>query len=282
MYYQIYNINDSKFTDIKILRFSYNKFQNFLIYDTDENNNIVSNFLIFLQSEAVKYQECYKSLEDWHDYSFFKNGEIIIAFNINTFHIQGWCNIKYEKTSNDEFSYYTLLIEKIITREKPKIKNIGSILLYFIKYMIFDNVILFIDIGDIKQLIKLNIFYLYSITSSINFYKKIPFLIHLSDIKNDFLSIETQKIHEHVFFCLNNEVGNLVNKYTKILSRFHELHYFDAKTAFMNKKEIEQFSSYIAPENCIQNNNKSLFHKYYYLIHNNMINFNINQFILKK
>ena len=122
MYYKIYEItNQGQYTDINILRFSYNPLTIDQVVNPVSDENILA-FLNALKEQAISEEVCYNSIYPWNDIhkGSKQNKEIIIAYNKNTNHIQGWCNLQIDKIDH----LFTLIIDKLVSRDKPKIKYI--------------------------------------------------------------------------------------------------------------------------------------------------------------
>lgn len=232
MYYKNYFVEDSNsikydYKDINILRFSYNKFT---IEEEEIDDKKIKDFLNKLKEIAENDKKCYKVIYPWEDIEEDDNNkEIIIAYNIKTNHIQGWCNIKYEKiNSTDEKSLYTLHIEKLVSREIPKNpKYIGLLLLEFIKDNCFNKEIIFKDLDEDFNSIyvskKLDIMYLYSLTTSIDFYKRTFFINIIKDISDP-----DYNLLQHVFIYLAEKYQSRYKEFIdKMLKSMEILHIFE-------------------------------------------------------
>jgi hypothetical protein len=255
MYLITYIIND----DLKILRFSTNRFVNHSKYI--RNDDIVVEFINYLKEQGIEDQDCYNMIHPWKDLlsPFIPNSEYIIVYNITTNHIQGWCNLVYSKINNGSKSLYTCFIRDIVVRSKPKIPQIGTIILEFIRNECFKNFITFIDIDKEKK-IKTDLLYLYAITTSINFYKKTYFTSldkHLSDDTNN-------ELYKHVFIYLQDITKT--TKYKQFKDSLDMLHDFEVNS-IMNDNDINIYSSFKAPDNC--NHPKTIDYKFIDILFSN-------------
>lgn len=261
MYYRIYTIsnNDKLYENIKILRFSYNPFYNSTtdrnILDTRTSN--IFSFLMKLKEQAIKDKLCYNSIYPWDDIDEYKNNntEVIIAYNCITNHIQGWCNLKYDVFNlNEEHRYYTIFIDKLVSRASPKIKYIGLLLLEFVRD-ILKTPIIYYD-SDTRYVykstyIKINIdlMYLYSLTPSIDFYKK-TFLTQLHSLNEN-----ENNILKHVFIYLNPEkIHDTSRSFKQQLLSLNILHTYESNPVILSSKSIEYYNSFKSNENCVNNN----------------------------
>lgn len=233
---------DTAIDDLKILRFSTSPF-------TFSNSYIkhgkeVIAFINYLKDKAITDSACYNMIYPWNDinYAEASNSEYIIVYNSTTNHIQGWCNIKYSKINSGDESIYTCFLKEIVVRTTPQIKGIGTLILEFIRSECFSNQIYLYDIGQLI-IIKLHLLYLYSITTSIGFYKK-TYLTNLGDIYKE------NELYKHVFIYLQDiHNRNTIELYNKFKDSLNLLHEFEVNS-IMNNTEIEQYNSYRAPESC--------------------------------
>ena len=242
MYYKRYVItNDDNYKDINILRFSYNPYNTYIPIDIR-----VKKLLNNLKEHAIKDELSYNCIYPWNDIDLsldYKNREIIIAYNIDSNHIQGWCNINYSTFSidNTPTNLYYLTIDKLVSREIPKIKYIGLLLLEFIRDECINKPIIYYYnnpmLGskfDTYGKIVIDIMYLYSLTTSINYYKK-TFLTQLN-IRNEIL--------EHVFIYINQKYIGIITKNIKeYISKLNDLHLFECNS-ILSPKSIMRYERY--------------------------------------
>lgn len=232
-----------------------NKFE---IYKTNINNIIIILFsscnkipnkklLNLFKSLAIKDIKCYKNIYPW-DYIKEYNSDNIIVYNIEKNHIQGWCNLSYNKINitklNTKISYYTASLDYIVTREKPKINNIGSLILYFIKDHILNKSKLYYDENLNIKNINIDIFYLYSIHQSIPFYNKINFLHNFKNFDiNNYIDIN---LVNHIFIYIPEyslyKLSNNKVKKNLIYDSISLLHSFDVKI-IKNKYDYNYYIS---------------------------------------
>ena len=243
MYYKIYKIpNDELYKNINILRFSFNPF-----YDTNINNDNslqskkISSFLQQLKTQANLDYLSYNCLYPWNDIDYFRNNyEVIIAYNRANNHIQGWCNLKYNDFKMNDKYTYTVCVDKIVTREYPKIKYIGLLLLEFVRdiCIIQSNESNYINYYNTDPMyivktkyikINIDIMYLYSLTTTINFYKK-TFLTQLEG-KN----VSDNKILNHVFtYIYPEKLHTISKKFKDQLISLYILHSFECNSLLSN------------------------------------------------
>jgi hypothetical protein len=258
MYYKIYEItNQGQYTDINILRFSYNPLTIDQVVNPVSDENILA-FLNALKEQAISEEACYNSIYPWNNIhqGFKQNKEIIIAYNNKTNHIQGWCNLQINKFDN----FFTLTIDKLVSRDKPKIKYIGLLLLEFIRDKCVNEPIFYYnnDYKDRTQpyyntfyLININVMYLYSLTTSIEFYKK-TFLTQMQKV------IKTHNDHnilQHVFTYINEKYLHTIRDRQIInLQMLEILHTFECNSV-MSPSSIETYNSYTSPDSCLNNTN---------------------------
>lgn len=297
MYYKIYKIikeQDDIYNDIHILRFSYNP-----LYNSDsskDQSKKIEKLLNNLIEQAEKDRLCFNSIYPWEDYYFFdKNNEIIIAYNHKTNQIQGWCNLIYASfnidNENDESVYYesigvskkpkmvyTCCIDKLVARALPKIKYIGLLLLEFVRDITItqpqnDNKpILFYEtdyrntgFNEYNKII-IDILFLYSLTTSIDFYKK-TFLIQLTS--ND---DKQNKILNHVFrYIRDDKLYFITEPFKKQLRNLCDMHIMDCKS-ITSKSDIIRYNSFKPHDDCNHSNEK--IEDY---ISDDLINYNINR-----
>ena len=262
MYYKIYEItNQGQYTDINILRFSYNPLTIDQVVNPVSDENILA-FLNALKEQAISEEVCYNGIYPWNDIHKGpkQNKEIIIAYNKNTNHIQGWCNLQIDKIDH----LFTLIIDKLVSRDKPKIKYIGLLLLEFIRDKCVNEPIFYYnnDYKDRTQpyyntfyLININVMYLYSLTTSIEFYKK-TFLTQMQKV------IKTHNDHnilQHVFIYINEKYLHTIRDRQIIYIQMLEiLHTFECNSV-MSPSSIATYNSYTSPDSCLNNTN-SIFH----------------------
>jgi len=254
MYYKIYEIKDSNqkydFANIRIIRFSINKFK---INDDDDDDDIekTKDLLNEFIKIAQKDVNCYNSIYPWEDIDHSNNMEILIAYNIISNHIQGWCNLFYSKINSEKVgSLYTLQISKLVSREIPKDpKYVGLLLLEFVKDICFDKPIYFKDINGLSR-IQLDIMYLYSLTSSIDFYKR----TYLTNITKTDASHQDYNLLQHVFMYLSEKYKtNIGKKLYTLLTSLEILHSFEIDSK-INKEEIMKYKNFIPNRKCLNNN----------------------------
>ena len=244
MYYKIYKIpNDELYKNINILRFSFNPFYDTNIYNyTSLQSKKISLFLQKLKKQANLDYLSYNCIYPWNDIDYFKNNyEIIIAYNCQTNHIQGWCNLKYNDFKMNDKYTYTVCVDKIVTREYPKIKYIGLLLLEFVRDICIiqsneSNYIYYYKTNYIK--INIDIMYLYSLTTTINFYKK-TFLTQLESI-----NVSDNKILNHVFtYIYPEKLHTTSKKFKDQLISLYILHTFECNSLLSNIsiKKYNQF-----------------------------------------
>lgn len=196
--------NNEIFKDFIILRFIYN--------DKSFSNNI--KLLNDLKKQVLKDEDYYNTIYPWNDI-LEKNKEIIIVYNKETNNIHGWCNIEYGTFSNGDIptEKYYLKVDKLVTREIPKIKYIGLLILCFIRDECINKPIIYNN-----KKINIDIMYLYSVTNAINYYKN-TFLTQLSD---------NNEIYKHVFIYLNPKYINIITKKIRdYINQLNILHLFE-------------------------------------------------------
>ena len=252
MYYKRYEIiNDDNYKDINILRFSYNPYNN-----NDNDDSRVKKLLNDLKEQAIKDELSYNCIYPWNDVDLsvdYKNREIIIAYNTNSNHIQGWCNINYNTFSieTEPTNLYNLIVDKLVSREIPKIKYIGLLLLEFIRDECVNKPILYYYnnpiIGSKFETygkINIDIMYLYSLTPSIDYYKK-TFLIQLNN-----------EILDHVFIYINKKNIGIIRKRVKTyISKLNDLHLFECNS-ILSPKSIMIYNKYKHCKKSKDNNKK--------------------------
>ena len=247
MYYISYDINllNEIYQHFKILRFSTNPFTFYNPYI--KSGNDVIDFIRYLKTLATNDRECYNMIYPWDeiDDDFIPNSEYIIIYNTRTNHIQGWCNIKYSKINDSKTKdfLYTCFIKEIVVRTRPKIGGIGTLIIDFIKNECFSKEIYFNDIGENFKIL-IDILYIYSLTSSIGFYKKIRYLTNLGDIYKE------DELYKHVFIYLQ-DIHNItkLKRYRGFKESLKILHEFEVNS-MMGEEEIRKYKEYRAPERC--------------------------------
>lgn len=240
-----------------ILRFSKNNFVSSKLkrYDDDHLND----FLMQLKEIAEKDKECYNTLYPWEDITELQqNREVIIIYNIVTHHIQCWCNIKYEKINTNGSSLYTCYIDKIIVRDKPKIQKIGTLMIDFIRKECFMEKIIFSDLqGNIT--INMDILYLYSLSTSIDFYNRNPILSSYPFDYKENIDINEANILKHVFIIFSDNIRRDRNFNSFIQSTkwkdFRILHSFEINS-IMDDESIAYYRNFEAPIICNNPNTK--------------------------
>jgi hypothetical protein len=263
MFYKIYKItNDDTLNDINILRFSYNPFIDMEFEEYSEDDDKINQLLENLKRNAENDILCYNHIYPWKDIRIsndIKNKEILIVYNNKTNHIQGWCNFNYSTfTSNDNpTNLYTLSIDKLVSRAIPKIKYIGLLLLEFIRDECVEKPIkYFHDNPRIKDKynsyedINIDIMYLYSLTTSINFYKK-TFLTQLQLTDPTHINYE---IFKHVFIYLKSQNIDKPTRKLKInLISLSLLHSFECNSVLC-AKTIKIYNEFKPPKTCNNDN----------------------------
>jgi hypothetical protein len=276
MYYKIYNIPDNEnYRNINILRFSYNKFYDTINEPDAKERSKILSFLNELKEQAISNNLCYNSIYPWNDIDSFRyNKEIIIAYNYNTNHIQGWCNITYDEYVHDSLITYTACIDKLVSRALPKIKYIGLLLLEFVRDECILKPIYYyrtdprIYPNPEYILININLLYLYSLTTSIDFYNK----TFLTQLKGN--NEEDNNILKHVFIYIDqNRLHKISKKFIKQLLLMNILHTFECNS-ILCKKSIQKYIDFNPNENC-NNNNNSI--RNYNDFNQNIINYKINE-----
>jgi hypothetical protein len=252
MYYKIYKIpNDELYKNINILRFSFNPFYDTIINDhTKLKSKKILAFLQKLKKQANLDYLAYNYIYPWDDIDYFANNyEVIIAYNCATNHIQGWCNIKYNDFKINEKYTYTVCVDKIVSRASPKIKYIGLLLLEFVRDICISqsyesNYINYYNTDQRYIKISIDIMYLYSLTTTINFYKK-TFLTQLND-NNDTL--------KHVFTYIHPEKLHSSSKiFREQLISLYILHIFECNSV-LNDEAIKKYNEF-KPKYSAKNNN---------------------------
>jgi len=192
---------------------------------------------------AKEDQECFNMIYPWDDINTLLNNNVfIIVYNKKKNFIQGWANINYSVINNSSNSnvLYTAFIDKIVTRSKPSIKGVGTLILNYIKEKCLNNVYYYNHESSQCEKINIDILYLFSLTSSIPFYKKIDFLERLECSECDDF---TKKIYEHSFYYNNTKITEDAIKNFAILWEFEN-------NAVMSDKDIEQYAKFKPNEKC--------------------------------
>lgn len=268
MYCKKYSIGDKNFSNTCIiLRFSKNKF-------VDERNiltgteNYITNLLRKLKEIAHSDNRCYNNIHPWDDIDVdvdsLHNKEIIIVYNFITGHIQSWCNISYSKIDSGDKCLYTSFIDKIVVKDKPKIKRIGSLVVDFIRKECFLKPIIYkyYDHKKEEEIVikkKMDILYLYSLTSSIKFYDSnqnvlaYPFQGMAFQHNDD----DVSKLN-HVFIIFSNNLLESDKKFFSFMKsntwdNFTLLHTFEVNSQ-MDEDSIRSYNSFISPDDCNINN----------------------------
>jgi hypothetical protein len=247
MYYKKYRIvanGNDNFKDIIIFRFIFNDNGNDNENDnrTNEDRKILSDLKELAKNDELSYNNIYPW--DDIDISFnYKNKEVIIAYNNDTNHIQGWCNIEYSTFSEGDkpTNLYNLKIDKLVSREIPKIKYIGLLLLEFIRDECLNKPLLYYNNYLSKyEEVNIVIMYLYSLTTTINYYKK-TFLTQL------YLYNQTEQeseIYEHIFISINpiyiNKISKKIKKY---ISQLNILHLFECNS-ILSPSSIKNYNNF--------------------------------------
>lgn len=263
MFCKKYSINDNNFYDTCIiLRFSKNIF-------VDQRNILtgidIPNLLKELKEIAHRDNRCYNNIHPWEDIdvdSLLNNREIIIVYNFITGHIQSWCNISYSKIDSGDKCLYCSFIDKIVVKDKPKIKRIGSLVVDFIRYECFLKPIIYIyyDLIKDEEIViekKMDILYLYSLTSSIKFYDSIRNVLAYPFQGMVFSQDDKDKLN-HVFIIFSTDLLDNYNKFysfmkSKMWYNFTLLHTFEVNSQ-MDEDSIRSYHSFISPEDCDINN----------------------------
>ena len=270
MYYKIYKIpNDELYKNINILIFSFNPFYDTIIDDYTKLQSIkISEFLKKLKKQANLDHLAYNCIYPWEDIDYFRNNyEVIIAYNRATNHIQGWCNIKYNDFKiNDKYTY-TVCVDKIVSRASPKIKYIGLLLIEFVRDICIlqsyeSNYINYYNNDKRYIKISIDIIYLYSLTTTINFYKK-TFLTQLND--ND-------EILKHVFTYIHPEKLHTTSKiFREQLISLYILHIFECNS-ILNDESIKKYNEFKPKYTAINNHHMNELIEYV-----DYIDYNINR-----
>lgn len=266
MFCKKYSIDDINFKDICIiLRFSKNKF-------VDERNILtgtgidIPDLLRNLKEIAQRDNRCYNNIHPWEDIDVdvdsLHNKEIIIVYNFITGHIQSWCNISYSKIDSGDKCLYTSFIEKIVVKDKPKIKRIGSLVVDFIRKECFLKPIIYKYYDhkqkkEIEDKKKMDILYLYSLTSSIEFYDSNKNVLAYPFQCMAFSQDEESKLN-HVFIIFSNNLLESDKKFFSFMKsntwdNFTLLHTFEVNSQ-MDEDSIRLYNSFISPEDCNNNN----------------------------
>lgn len=251
MYYKQYKIiNEPTLINLKILRFIYN--------DNDNDNNNNDNIKLFndLKELAKRDEIYYNGIHPWNDIDIeYRNREVIIIYNTTTNNIQGWCNIEYNTFSigDEPSNLYNLKIDKIVSREESKIKYIGLLILEFIRDECINKPILYYhnipyNIEKFKSYeeINIDIMYLYSLTTTINYYKK-TFLTQLY----------LEDGNEHVFIYIHPKYIGIITKRIKTyINQLNILHLFECNS-ILSPNSIKKYNEYKFIK-CNNKNSKSL------------------------
>ena len=236
MYCKKYRIaNDYNLKYITIFRFIYND------NDNDNDRKILNDLKELAKNDKLSYNNIYP----WDDIEIsveYKNREIIIAYNNDTNHIHGWCNIEYSTFSDGEKPtyIYTLKIDKLVSREIPKIKYIGLLLLEFVRDECINKSIIYYNINGEYIEINISIMYLYSLTTSLNYYKK-TFLtqLHLCDQPE-----RDSQIYQHVFIYINpiyiEKISKKINIY---INQLNILHLFECNS-ILSPRSIKIYNQF--------------------------------------
>jgi hypothetical protein len=116
--------------------------------------------------------------------------------------------------------------------------------------------------------IKIDVIYLYSLTTSIEFYKK-TFLTQLSADDSD----KQDKILKHVFrYIRPDKIHRITGSFKKQLTSFYDMHIMDCKT-LMTDSAIKLYNDFKAPENCNLSNPEI----HYKIFGDNYIDYNVNR-----
>ena len=247
MYYKQYKIIiELTFINLKILRF---------IYNDDINNDANLKLLNDLKELAKRDEIYYNGIHPWNDIDIkmeYRNREVIIIYNTTTNNIQGWCNIEYStfSTDNEPSNLYNLKIDKIVSREESKIKYIGLLLLEFIRdecinkpILYYHNISYNIEKFKSYEEINISIMYLYSLTTTIYYYKK-TFLTQLY----------LEDGNEHVFIYINPKYIETITKRIKTyINQLNILHLFECNS-ILSPNSIKKYNEY----KVIGGNNKNL------------------------
>jgi hypothetical protein len=120
-------------------------------------------------------------------------------------------------------------------------------------------------------LININLLYLYSLTTSINFYNK-TFLTQLEGGEED--NEINKNILKHVFIYIHQtRLHRISKKFIKQLLLLNILHTFECNS-ILCKKSIKKYMEFKPNENCINNNNSI---RNYNDFNQNIIDYNIDE-----
>ncbi len=175
------------------------------------NKNKIRKIYDILKKNANEDNICFNTLHPWNDFVNLQYGHsaVLIAYNTLQNIIESWCNLLYKDfkysgmindVDNGTYIYY-LEIDKLVTRSEPKRKGLGTYMMHHIKNNMMNNV---------------DILFLYSLPTSINFYRKLVFL--------------TEELYEnkHIFYVINPK--SRINYNKEILESLKILWEFEGKT----------------------------------------------------
>jgi hypothetical protein len=184
--------------------------------------------------ELRKYAEedamCFNTLKAWQDIVNINiNYTVLVALHKKKYIIQGWCNLKYSKLTlnggkaNPLSAVYCLEIQKIVTRSAPKIKNLGTVMIQFIKEQCMNK------IAYESNIINVDILYLYSLPTSIDFYNKF-----------DDFKVFVDKEGNHTFYYVNNAARPSLFANKEVMESIEILWGFE-NTAHMSDEDIIKY-----------------------------------------
>lgn len=182
------------------------------------NKKKIRKLYDMLKKNANEDNVCFNTLHPWNDFVNLAYGHsaVFIAYNTLRNIIEGWCNLLYKDFEyngmindvDNGTSIYYLEIDKLVTRSEPKRKGLGTYMMNYIKNNMMNNV---------------DILFLYSLSTSITFYRKLLFL--------------TEEIYEnkHIFYVINP--NSRINYNQDILESLKILWEFEGKT---NMTQLEK------------------------------------------
>lgn len=282
MFLAKYSIHEHyiNFRNCMILRFSKNAFADInIIFESDNIENILKECK---NLASINEEQCYNTIYPWNDIEdngiLNDNSEVIIVYNKNGY-IQGWCNIKYEQINDDDGKIYTCFIDKIVVRSIPKINRIGSLIIDFIKKECISKDINFKDVNTNMNKLQVDVLYLYSLPTSIDFYNDNPHTLEYS-YKSEIFSAKDVNILSLVFIIFpNNILDDQIKLYRLLRSKqwinFGILHTFEVNSE-MDDKTIQDYREFkpdseictikhtipVIIQECIKKNNINIYMPY--------------------
>lgn len=192
--------------NIVILRFFQNKIDIFRKEESltlNISNNDLQNIYSSFVEIAEKDKDCFNILHPWNDLKEIKyNNCVIIAYNVETFLIQGWCTMYYKDfNTRSGINVLYLYIDILVTRSVPKVNKLGTYFMDFIK----NNCM---NINYKEEINKnVDIMFLYSFDSTKSFYKKFKYLTCYQDNDNfTFYHINKLSMNKSKFFIKDIEI----------------------------------------------------------------------------